>query len=228
MSGTDHLIERLVAEAAPVRRLQPPMMRAAGWIALAVAVGGIMLWSHGLRRDLPIRLRDTTFLIGLGAAMLTGILAVVAALTASLPDRSRHWLWLPLPAVVLWLSTITGGCLLGWVGMSGNAVPFAAVLQCLEVLAVTTLPLSAALFWLLRPLARVMPTGAAAMASLAVAAFAAATLNLIHPFNSSALILASNFGAAALVWAVDASLARFALRRTNRAGASADEVAATS
>ncbi|MGE0224131.1 MAG: NrsF family protein [Acetobacteraceae bacterium] len=220
MSATDQLVDRLVKDAGPVRRLRPPVLRAAGWIGVAVVVAFVMIALHGKRPDLAQRMGEAPFVIAFLAAALTGMLAAVAAMTAALPDRSAAWLWLPAPAALVWLSTITGGCLLDWVRM-GGAVPLSAVIDCLLILTATTVPLSAALFWLLRPLGRVMTRGAALVACLAVASFAAVTLNLVHAFNASALILASNFGAAALVWAIDAALARLALQRANRDAAAA-------
>src|SRR5258708_29426561 len=60
------------------------------------------------------RLRLTGFAVEMGATFLTGIAAVVAAFTLSLPDRSRFWTMLPLPPLVLWLASSGYGCYENW------------------------------------------------------------------------------------------------------------------
>ena len=48
MDTTD-LIHSLAANVAPVKRLRPPLLRAARWLLLAAALIGLMTVSHGLR-----------------------------------------------------------------------------------------------------------------------------------------------------------------------------------
>jgi hypothetical protein len=201
--AVDHLIDRLVADATPVRRLWSPLRRTAAWVGIAMAIWGAVAVLHGTRHDLSERLRDGWFLVGTAAAICTGASAAYAALIASLPDRSRWWLLLPLPAASVWIGGITGGCLLRWTSMRPEGVHLADVLSCLGVLTVVSLPLSALLFLLLRPLLRIAPAGAVMTAGLATAALAAAMLNIVHAFDASVLILIWNFGAALLVLTVD-------------------------
>ena len=79
--------------------------------------------SHGARPDLAQRLQQPTFVVSILASLLTGILAAIASFLVSLPDRSRGWLLLPLPALIVWISTIGYGCLTDWVSV--NTVAFA-------------------------------------------------------------------------------------------------------
>ncbi|MBR8429052.1 NrsF family protein [Burkholderia cepacia] len=52
MTSTQDLIESLVAEAKPVRRLLPPTLRAACWLAFAALILTLVALEHGVRPDL--------------------------------------------------------------------------------------------------------------------------------------------------------------------------------
>ena len=67
---------------------------------------GVIAIAHGLRPDLAVRLQEPVFSwSGWRAALLTGVLAAIAAFRVSLPEASRWWVMLPVPALVLWVST---------------------------------------------------------------------------------------------------------------------------
>ena len=82
-------------------------------------------------------------LVSLAASLLTGLLAAFACMTASLPDRSRRWLLLPLPSLMLWLTCIGHGCLTDWVEFDAGAVAPGETLRCFSTLLLVSLPLSA-------------------------------------------------------------------------------------
>ena len=83
-----HLCAR---QGASVRPLRPPLQRATLWILLAAAILLLFTALHGVRPDLAERLRQPAFALGTGGAMLSGILAAVAAFQLGLPDRSAKW-----------------------------------------------------------------------------------------------------------------------------------------
>jgi hypothetical protein len=213
MSATEDLIGRLAAEARPVRRLRPPGLRAAALLGMGVLLVGGLLLALGPRPDLARRLAEPLVLLGWIAAALTAVAGAVAAMLASLPDRSRAWLLLPLPPALAWAGTVGAGCLTAWVGLTPGSVRAAEVLQCLAMLAAVALPLSALLVFLLRHAARLRPTGPLLAGGLAIGAVAALALDLTHAFNASALVLLWNFGAAGVVLAADVLAGRFWLRR---------------
>jgi len=105
MITTPDLIEALAANVTPVRRLRPPLVRATLWLSFAAVVLVLLAVSHGARPDLAQRLQQPTFVVSIAASFLTGILAAVAAFLVSLPDRSRAWLLLQLPALMVWISS---------------------------------------------------------------------------------------------------------------------------
>ena len=205
---TSDMIDALVSGVTPVRRLRPPLVRAMFWLTLATAVIAAVALVHGLRPDLAQRLRQPEFWIGTGAALLTGAFAALAAFITSLPDRSRLWLLLPLPAAGVWISTIGYGCLAHWVALDPNGIGTGEVLSCIATLVLVSLPLSIIMFWMVRHVAKLRPKGPILSAGIAVAALTAAALSLIHRFDASIMILMWNFGTAALIIAIDAVIGR--------------------
>ena len=150
MITTPDLIKSLAANAAPVRRLRPPLVRATLWLLLAALILVLIGTSHGLRPDLALKARDSVFVVGIVASLLTAILAAIAAFMVSLPDRSRLWLVPPAPALLVWISTIGYGCLTAWIGLGPEGIRLGDLAECLATLVLTSVPLSAALLLMLR------------------------------------------------------------------------------
>ena len=198
MISTPDLIDALAANLAPVRRLRPPVTRAACWLLLAALLLALLAVSQGTRSDLPQRLREPTFILGMSGALLTGILAAVAAFMVSLPDRSRFYLLLPAPALVLWLSTIGYQCLTNWVSLEVNGIRLGETARCFATLVLTSLPLSLAMLVMLRYAAPLRPMAVTLTGSLAVAAITAMALSLLHDLDATLMILMWNLGTAAL------------------------------
>ncbi|WP_315755485.1 MULTISPECIES: DUF1109 domain-containing protein [unclassified Bradyrhizobium] len=199
MIKTDDLIDSLATDMRPVRRLRPPLLRACGWLLGAVAIVALLAVNQGIRPDLAQRLHDAPFVTSLLGSILTGVLAVIAAFLISLPDRSRLWMLLPLPALALWLSNIGYQCLTDWVSIGPDGMSPGEAARCFTTLAVTSLPLSLALLVMLRYAARLRPTMVALMGSLAVSAITSTALALFHTIDASVMILMWNVGTAVLL-----------------------------
>jgi hypothetical protein len=199
---TTRLIEALSAQAMPVRRLRPPLVHAGAWLLVAALVMVLLALLYGFRPDLAGRLRQPDFALALVGALLTGVLAAVAAFHVSLPDRSRAWLLLPLPPLVLWVSTIGYGCLTDWVSIGPEGVEFGATLQCFATLLIASVPSSVVLLVMLRHTARLQPSVVAMAGGLASAGLAAVALMLFHEIDASVLVLLWNLGVAALLVAL--------------------------
>ena len=198
MITTPDLISALTANLAPVRRLRPPVTRAACWLLLATLLLGLLAVSQGIRPDLPQRLREPTFILGISGALLTGVLAAVTAFMLSLPDRSRFYLLLPAPALILWLSTIGYQCLTNWVTLEAKGIRLGETARCFATLVLTSLPLSLAMLVMLRYAAPLRPMAVTLTGSLAVAAITAMALSLLHDLDATLMILMWNLGTAAL------------------------------
>jgi hypothetical protein len=195
---TPDLIASLAANATPVRRLRPPVIRAACWLLLAAVVLTLLAVSQGIRPDLVQRLQEPAFAASMAASLLTGVLATIAAFLVSLPDRSRLWLLLPAPALIAWLSNVGYQCLTQWVAIGPDGMGLGEAARCFATLVLTSLPLSLAMLVMLRYAAPLRPIAATFMGSLAVAAVTATALSLFHVIDATVMILMWNFGTAAL------------------------------
>jgi len=198
VTTTPDLIELLAANLTPVRRLRPPMARAATWLALAAAIVALLAIAQGLRPDIATCLRQSGFVMSVGGAVLTGVLATIAAFMLSLPDRSRLWIVLPAPPLALWLSSIGYQCLTNWVSVQPGGITLGETARCFATLVLTSLPLSLALLLMLRYAAALRPTSVVFAGSLAVAAITAVALSLFHGADATAMILMWNLGTAGL------------------------------
>ena len=199
MITTPDLIESLVARAAPVRRLRPPLVRAVGWLLFAALILVLLAVSHGVRPDFELRLQQPVFVVGIAASLLTGVLAVIASFTASVPGRSRRWLFLPLPALLVWLATVSYGCLTAWVSIGPGGISLGETARCFATLVLVGAPLSLAMLVMLRYAALLSPTPVAITGSLAVAAMTATALSLFHELDATAMVLIWNIGVTALL-----------------------------
>jgi hypothetical protein len=202
VTETERLIDALVAGATPVRRLRPPLVRALSWLALAGAILALLAIGHGLRSDLVAHLRQPIFLVSIAAALATGVLAAIAAFMVSLPDRSQSWLLLPIPALVVWVSTVGYGCLTDWVAIGPDGVHLGETLRCFATLVLTSVPLTVALAVMLRHAALLRPVAATLAGALAVAAITSSALALLHDIDATAMILIWNLGTAAVIVAL--------------------------
>ncbi len=199
MMRTPDLINLLVADATPVRRLHAPAVRAAFWLLFAGMVMLCVGIAHGARPDLALRLRQPLFVIPIAAAMMTSILAAAGAFIASVPGRSRQWLLLPVPTSLVWLATIGYGCLTNWVIIGPDGMSIGETAKCFATLALVGTPLSLVMFIMLRHVARLSPAPVTMVASLAVAAMTSVALSIFHPLDATAMILLWNFGLTVLL-----------------------------
>ncbi|MFM0176635.1 DUF1109 domain-containing protein [Paraburkholderia sediminicola] len=198
MTRTSDLIDVLVADATPVRRLRPPVARAACWLLFAAAVMLFVGIAHGVRADLVVKLHQPLFATGVAAAVATGILAATAAFVASVPGRSRLWLLLPAPAFLTWVTTIGYGCLTNWVTIGPEGMSVGETARCFATLVLVGTPLSLAMLIMLRHVARLSPGPVTMAGSLAVAAITAVALSILHPLDATAMVLLWNLGVAGL------------------------------
>ena len=199
MTKTPDLIDALVETATPVRRLRPPIIRTGLWLAFAAIMLGLIAIAHGLRPDFSDCMRQPLFVLGMLGALATGILAAVASFRLSLPDSSRLWIVLPLPALAVWVATIGYGCLTDWVSIGPDGIRLGEAIRCFATLLMTSVPLSIAMLVMLRYTALLRPIEVSVLGGLAIAAVTAFALSLFHDLDATVMILIWNLAAAALI-----------------------------
>lgn len=205
---TDRLIRGLTSDLTPVRRLAAPGWRALAWLAVVAAIAAAL----AAFADLPAMWERLTaapdmWLAVIGST-LTAVLAALAVFELSLPDRSRAWALLPLPAALLWILASGLGCLRTWFVPDTHVAVMGEARDCLVFIVGLSVPLSALLIVMLRRACPLQPGLTAAMAGLAAAAAAATLLNFFHPFDAAATDLVVHAVAVALVIGVNQALSR--------------------
>jgi len=212
MVPTEHVIVTLSEDLTPVTRLPPPWLRTGGLVSLATALVIGLAVFRGVRPDLAVQLRQPSFIVAVAAAWATGAAATMAAFEVSLPDRSTLWACLPLPALALWVSGISYGCLGDWVAIPAGAPIMHDSVRCLETLIGTSVPLALVLWRMLGRARPMRPRRGAWLAALAIAAFADLAHLLIHMIGATALVLIMNLGVGAAIFGLGGLLGSWRLR----------------
>jgi hypothetical protein len=211
--ATEQIIERLVADARPVRRLRPPGLRAALWLLAVAAIAAIAIL---LFADLDIadrRLHDPKLVLEMIATLLTGIAAVIAAFHLSLPDRSPVWALLPLPFLAVWIASSGYACYRHWINFGPGGFELGESAHCLRFMLAISLPLGVSLLLMLRRAAPLTPVRVAAVGGLGIGAVAAFILQFFHPFDVTFMDLTVHLGTVALVVAVASLIERVSEQR---------------
>jgi hypothetical protein len=197
--SNDQLIGALAANLRPVRPLPPPALRTLLWLMLVAAVAAALATFS----DLAVMWHRITATSDMWLAVLgwiaTMATAAFAAFELSLPDRSRAWALLPLPAAALWVGASGLGCMRAYVLPGTHVAALGEARDCLLFIIGLSVPLSATLIVMLRRAYSLAPPLTAAMAGLGSAAAAATSLNFFHPFDATATDLAVHAVAVAIV-----------------------------
>lgn len=196
---TDKLIERLVADAAPVRRLRPPVLRASLWLAATGAI--IAFWVY-LFADIGAfgrRAGDAKLAVELIATLATGIAAAFAAFQLSLPDRSQKWALLPLPPLAVWVGASGYSCYRHWLSYGPDGWEIGESANCFMFIVAAGVPIGASLVFLLRRAVPLAPVPVALAGGLSAASIAAFALQFFHPFDVTFMDLGIHLVAAGAV-----------------------------
>jgi hypothetical protein len=199
VSNIEKLIGSLSEAATPVRPLRHPLLRAALWLVFAMSVIVGLAYIKGIHHDLGLRFSRREFELEWIASVLTGFGATLAAFYVSMPDRSPWWSILPVPGLAMWLFATGYGCYADWIRLGPNGFILGTSFECLGFIALSTIPLSAVLLYLLRYAAPVRPVLTTILATFSVAALGGAGQSLTHHFDTTLMILAWHAGTTALL-----------------------------
>lgn len=215
---SEDLIQRLASNLRPVRPAPHPALATAAWLAVAVAVIGLALLVSGPRQDLAERLSWGFDLPQIVTASVTGILAAFAAFELALPERSRRWALLPLPAAVAWLATMGWGCLEHLARLGPAALELGMSMACLVFIVGLSVPLTIAMLRLARHATWLRAGPVAALGGLSAAALASVGLSLIHYLDAAAMVLAWHGVSVLVVTSIAALLGPRLMRRARPVG----------
>ena len=214
MIPTEDLINQLAESMRPVKRLRPPLVRAGLWLLGVLCVAGAAILVTGAVHRFAERSLAPGFDTAWAATVLTGLCAVLAAFQLSLPDRSRHWLWLPLPTLLVWVGASGFGCYRSWLVVGADrSLQLGESAHCFLFILAVSVPLAIALSVPLRRSRPLEPMPVLWCAGLGIAALSAAILQFFHPFNITVMDLAAHVAAIALVVLLVGGLGRQVLRQ---------------
>lgn len=199
MASTEDLIHSLTEDIRPVRRLSPPVWRAFGWSAVSVPVVAAIAGFMGLRQDMAARMAESGFVVVLVAGLVTALCAAIAAMMLGVPGRSRAWVLLPLPPLLVWLGGFGRQCVLEWLGRYDGALLTGPHLHCLPDITVMTAIPTIVMLAMVRRGAWFQHRQALLLGGLAAAALANAGLSLAHPQDAGLLVLLVQFAAVGLL-----------------------------
>ncbi|HKX11268.1 MAG TPA: NrsF family protein [Stellaceae bacterium] len=213
---TERLIERLAAEAEPVRRLPAPAVLATLWLLAVGAVAAIAILGFSDLDVFARRAHDLQLLLDMMATLTTGVAAVVAAFQLSLPDRAPAWALLPLPPLAAWIATSGYGCYRHWIAFGPDGWELGESTHCFRFILAVSAPLGVSLLLMLQRARPLAPVRVAIVGGLGVAAIAACLLQFFHPFDVTLLDLSVHVVAIAIVIAAASLWGRWSGRREAR------------
>lgn len=210
---TEDLVSAMAREMGPVKRLRPPIQRAALWLGFSALVIAAVVVVSGPRDDLAERLSQPWEMAQLIAALLTAGLAAVAAFHLSLPDRSNTWALLPVPAFAAWLASLGWGCVSDFVRLGPEGISLGTSWGCLGFILGLSAPMGAGLLLALRHAGPIRPVPTMATGVLSVAMLASFGLSLVHYLDAAIMVLVWHAGPVLLAVAIGAGLGGRVLAR---------------
>lgn len=209
---TEDLINALAKDAQPVHRLWHPALRAMAWMMGSAVYVAAFVWLIGPRPDLPERLADPRFVIEVGAALLTSMMAAAAAFCAGCPGRPLWERLAPFPFLAVWLASLGEGCWRQWIQSGPDGLVLQVDLTCFQSIVMVSILPAVAIFLMIRQGAPIAPMSTTGLATLAATALGAAALRFFHTQDVSLMLLVWQFGTVALLAALGFLVGRQFLR----------------
>lgn len=186
---TEDLIEHLVADARPVRCLASPVKRTAIWLAWSLPWVAAVVFVMGLRPDIAARLTDARWMIEEAAALVTALMAAMAAFCAGVPGRPRWEHFLPVLPLLVWLGALGQGCLQDWLTLGSAGLALQPDWQCLPGIVVVGLGPAVAMAVMILRGSPIAPMTTTALGALAAGGLAEVALRLFHQEDGSLMVL---------------------------------------
>lgn len=205
---TERLVERLAENLTPVRPIARPAARLARWLLISAPAACLVVWAFGPRPDLAARLADRGFVVEVGAALLTALTGIYAALCAGLPDQPGWKIWLPTAPMALWLGTLGKQCVDVFLRLGPGGLTVTWDATCLPAIALGGLVPALAIAVMLRHTTKFRPARAYLCGALGAAALGAAALRLYHLEDAAIMVIIWQLGSVALISLTAGALGR--------------------
>lgn len=192
---TEDLVSAMAREMGPVKRLRPPLTRAALWLGFSALVIAAVVVVVGPRENLTERLSQPWGMAQCAGAVITAVLAAVAAFHLALPDRPNAWALLPAPGFVAWLASLGWGCVSDFIRLGPEGISLGTSWGCLGFILGLSAPMGAAMLLALRHAGPIRPVPTMATGMLSVAMLASLGLSLVHDLDAAIMVLVWHAGA---------------------------------
>jgi hypothetical protein len=214
---TEDLITSLAADSrTPTRLLRPPIVRLAVWIAVSLPWIALVVAAMGLRSDLAVKLQEQGWIVEQGAALAVALTAAMAAFCAGVPGRPMWERAAPVLPLLVWLGTLSIGCLQEILSAGPQGLGFQTDWACLPGIVMIGLVPGVAMALMLRRGAPLAPVLSVGLGGLAASAFADFGLRLSHQQDASLMVIVWQVGTVALLTAFSAMLGRRLVRWHHR------------
>jgi hypothetical protein len=191
---TKELIKRLAADNPAVRRLHPPWLRAAFWLAIALPYVAAVVRGKLMMVDPSQPLADPRFIIEQTATFVTALTAAVVAFCSIVPGFDRRLLLLPLAPLALWFASVGHGCVQDWLQFGADGLAIRPDWECLPSATIIGIVPAAAMVVMLRKGAPLYPRLTLALGALAVAAIGNFGMQIFHFRDASIMLLSWHLG----------------------------------
>jgi hypothetical protein len=191
---TETLIRRLAGRTPPVRPLARPVVRTAGWLALAVPSALLVMVVMAAHGDWVSRLLMPRVIGEEVFALATGVLAAIAAFTSVVPGCNRKVLFLPLVPLALWLGGLGQGSVREWLQLSVHGFSMRSEWVCLPATILAGAGPAVAMAVMLRRGAPLTPRLSTLLGGLAAAGLGNLGVCVTHHAYGSVLVLAWHAG----------------------------------
>jgi len=186
---TDDLIQQLAGDARPVRRLHPPVLRTGIWLAVSLPWVAAVVYVMGIRPDLGVQMSDGHWLFEQSAALLTALMAAMAAFCAGVPGRPKWEHYLPLLPLAMWLAALGQGCVQDWLSLGSAGLVVRPDWQCLPGIVFVGLGPAIAMTVMILRGSPIAPMTTTALGALAAGGLAEVGLRLFHQEDASLMVL---------------------------------------
>lgn len=211
---TDDMIEQLVGELRPVRRLASPLLRFGRWFTVAALCVGVGVAGFGISPRVGHALRELDFWIGtiatLGLALLSGMGAFVLSVPGA--ERRRWTRYLFLLPLGIWAGVVGYALWHATQGFTQWSRPLWAGWGCCRQMYVLAVIPAVLLFAMIRRAAPLRLGWVGVLALLAAAALAACGLQFICPLGTPLHVLVWHVAPTVMLGGVGVLVGRLVLR----------------